>query len=236
MDSDSIPTLVAPNFTRATFGPTMPAPAPEKSNRTVIILVATVVILLLALAGLAMRLAFSPSFDNKNENPLNLRANNSSEVDTNQATPSPTGDRSAIPSATPRAVPPNVSSTRQAIINTLEAWAAAARAHDLNAHMNYFADRLDPYYLEHDVTSAHVRANLQPAYDRYYKLEMKLSNIAVSLEPDGTRATVTLDKTYAFTGDKVMSGSVKEMMWLSLLGGRWRITGIRDVQVYYQNK
>jgi len=237
----SIPTIVSPRFVPAASRPTdPPRPIEVKSNRTVVVVLSVVVvILLLALGGLAMHFAFSSS-DSKNgsstpgKQPESGRLNDAPSPGNTQASPTPTSSRSTTP--TPTRTPPNTSSARQAVLDTLEAWAAAIRAHDLSSHMSYFADRVDPYYLEHDVSSAHIRASLQPAYDRYSRLDVQLSNISVSLEPDGTTATVTLDKTYSFKGDKVMAGSVKEMIWLSMATGRWRITGVRDLQVYYQNK
>lgn len=238
----SIPTIVSPRFMPAAARPTdPPRPAEVKSNRAVVIVLSVVVvILLLALGGLAMHFVL-PSSGNKNGNSTpGKQAESSPSINApspgnTRATPTPTISRSSTPLPT-QAPPPNTSPARQAVLDTLEAWAAAIRAHDLNTHMSYFADRVDPYYLEHDVSSTHIRASLQPAYDRYYRLDVQLSNIGVSIEPDGTKATVTFDKTYSFKGDKVMAGSVKEMIWLSMTTGRWRITGVRDLQVYYQNK
>jgi len=224
--------MVAPRFAPAAFG--APAAAlPAKSNRTVVIILATVVVILLIALGALAVWVILPSTSNNKKSGSNEGLQTESSPDVGNTR---TSDRSNPPSPTPRAVPPNAAYARQSVVDTLEGWAAAARAHDLNSHMSYFADRLDRYYLEFDVSASHIRATLQPAYDRYYRLDVQLSNIEVSLEPDGTGATVTLDKTYAFTGDKMMSGSVKEMLWLSMANGRWHITGIRDLQVYYQNK
>ena len=231
---DSTPTVAWRHFKPADTTPTIGAPAAAKSSHTGLIIAATVVttVVLIALGGLVFKF-FAPG---------NSVATDRRPVSTPSVTP-PT--RTTTPAPSPTNQPgysqststPKLSNsfTTQSVIDTLEAWAGAIRAHDLDSHMTYYADTLHTYYLKHDVSSAYVRSSLQPAYDRYYKLDVGLSKIDVSLDSTGTEATVTLDKTYSFVGDKTMSGSGKEMLWLSKASGRWLITGMKDLQVYYKN-
>jgi hypothetical protein len=130
----------------------------------------------------------------------------------------------------------NHSSLKQEVVDTLNAWAAAANAHDLNAHMRYYADTLDNYFGRQGVRASYVQADLARAYTRYYKINIQLNNLAVTIDPSGTTATVIFDKKYYFTGDKVLSGSVQQMVRLNRSTGQWRITDQKDLRVYYTNK
>jgi hypothetical protein len=104
--------------------------------------------------------------------------------------------------------------------------------------MSYYADTLDVYYNKRNVGAGTVRADRQRAYDTYQTLDISLSNIRIT--PDATtgeRATAVFDKTWSFEGeDKVTSGSVQQELRLAKMDGRWRITGERDLQVYYVNR
>jgi len=161
---------------------------------------------------------------------------------------SPDTESAALPSATPTATmrpasPPSrienikvdTSAIEREVTATLNGWAAASQAHDLDTHMSYYADILDTYYLRSNVSADFVRADRARAYSRFTKLDIKLSNIEVTPDPSGTRATAVFDKTYNFEGDKYLSGSVRQAIWLKKIGGRWLITGEKDLQVYYVN-
>jgi hypothetical protein len=238
---DGAPTIALRHFTPADAKQAVPAPSAARSSHTGLIITATVVttVVLIAFGGLALRLftiANSTEKERQQASPTPTINSNPSvtplarRTPTAQSTPSKPGYSPSTPNPNL-----NTSSTRQSVVDTLEAWAAAIRAHDLDSHMSFYAPTLHTYYLKHDVSSAYVRNSLQPAYDRYSKLDVSLSNIAVSLDETGTEATVTLDKTYSFVGDKTMSGSGKEMLWLSRATGRWLITGMKDLQIYYKS-
>lgn len=194
-------------------------------------------LLLLGLGGLSVRLLFGTKSD-----PVSGASNNSGAL----IEPSPSARQTArLPDAP--AQRPTVSTypevplldtsllTRE-VRGTLEDWAGATRAHDLDSQMTYYADTVDPYFKRRNVSAAEVRANRSVAFTRYYKLDVQLSNINVVLDPSGTQATTTFDKTFAFEGEKYFSGSVKSELWLTKVGSRWLITGERDIKVYYINK
>ncbi|HMF57572.1 MAG TPA: zinc ribbon domain-containing protein [Pyrinomonadaceae bacterium] len=138
-------------------------------------------------------------------------------------------------------VAPRVAEDRaaQEVRDTLNGcWTVAASAHDLDAHMRYYAGTLDTYYSAHNVSADFVRNDRARAYNRYYKLNFQISNISVSiLDADATRATATFNKTFYFEAiGKTLSGSVLETAWLTKFGSRWLITGERDLKVYYVNR
>lgn len=162
-----------------------------------------------------------------------------------QAAPSIEASTAPQPSgttATPQRMQPiakpsiNTAELKQEVFGTLDGWAAASRAHDLDAHMSYYAQTLDTYYKRYNVGVDFVRADRARAYNRYYKLDIQLSNVEITIDPSGERATAVLDKAFSFEGDKYLSGKVREMVWLAKISGRWLITGEKDVQVYYVNR
>ncbi|MCI0487310.1 MAG: protein kinase [Blastocatellia bacterium] len=127
----------------------------------------------------------------------------------------------------------DTSSLQAEVLDTIEGWAAATRAHDLDAHISYYAPVLDTYYNRKSVSRNLVRADRERAYARYSRLDVQITNIRISVDSSGIRANATFDKTYEFSGGGQLSGSVQQMLWFVRVGGRWRITGEKDLQVYY---
>lgn len=213
------------------------APVQSSSNRTSAIVIAAIVggILLLVLGGLGSRLLFSagnPAANILTATPTPMRSSNPELI--NEKPPNRTQEQPAAKHAEP--LRNNNQSLKQEVTEALNGWAAAARDHDLDQHMAYYADVLDTYFARHNVGVNYVRSSRTPAFTRYNKLDVQLSNIAVTIDPSGTVATTTFDKTYRFEGEKTLSGSVQQMVLLTKIAGRWRITGEQDLHVYYTNR
>ena len=120
--------------------------------------------------------------------------------------------------------------------DALKEWADSTRERDIEAHMSSYADTLETYYKKQNVPAAQVRADRQEAFVRYDRMDVKLGNVKVVPDPTGTRATVTLDKTWEFDSpDKNTKGSVRQQLTLVRAGGHWLINGEKDLQVYYTN-
>jgi serine/threonine protein kinase len=143
---------------------------------------------------------------------------------------------SSPPNVTPYTPPVDAASLKREITEALNGWAAASRAHDLNAHMSYFADVLDTYYNAKNVPSSRARADIGRAFSIYSSLDVQLANIEVTLDDTGARASAVFDKTWEFTGERRSVGSVQQMVWLEKRGGRWLIIGIKDLKTYYVGK
>jgi hypothetical protein len=208
------------------------------SNRTIGIVVAAIVggVLLLILGGLGSRFLFSegPREENNLNSSQSLRPSNNQEPVSEKKGPIPTPDQPVAKHVEPAR--PDNQLLRQEVLDALNGWAATARDHDLDQHMSYYADTLDTYFTRHNVGVNYVRASRTPAFTHYNKLDVQLSNIAVTIDQSGTVATTTFDKTYRFEGETVLSGSVQQAVVLTKISGRWRITAEQDVQVYYTNK
>jgi ketosteroid isomerase-like protein len=120
--------------------------------------------------------------------------------------------------------------------DALEGWADAERERDLDDHMSYYADTLETFYKRQNVPAAQVRAERSKAFERYDHIDVRLSNVQVTPDPTGARATAVFDKTWRFEGgDKDSSGSVRQQVTLVRIGGHWLINGERDLQVYFSN-
>jgi serine/threonine protein kinase len=208
----------------------------NRSNTTRVVgLTVLATVLLIGVGGLGVRMLVGTSGERSKTASDNSIAQNNESASVSQ--PSRMANEAAVaPSRTVNVPPANTSSVKNEVLVTLNGWAAAARAHDLDAQMSYYADVVDPYFLRHSVGAAGVRANRSVAYTRFTKLDVQLSNIDIAVDQSGTSATAIFDKAYSFEGEKYLSGSVRSMLWLTKSGSRWLISGERDLKVYYVNK
>jgi hypothetical protein len=216
-------------------------PPPANKNSSFVIPVAiAATVLVLALAGLGAWLLLG---NRDGAGAGNTRADG--ERTTRTPPPANTGSSPtaspapASPAPTPAASASSVdvAAVRNEVTTLLNGWTGASMARDLDAHMSYYADTLDTYYTKSNVSASVVRADRAQAYNTYSSLDIDLSNVAITPDSTGERATAVFDKTWEFEGDeKSTSGSVQQKLWLAKIGGRWRITGEKDLQVYYVNK
>ncbi len=159
----------------------------------------------------------------------------------NQSTPSvgPTVNPSprlapSVATPTPQPVAVNTSLLTGEVNTALDLWAGAARAHNLDLQMTYYTDVVSPYFGRRSASRAEIRADRAVAYRRYPSIDIQLSNINVVLDPSGTQATATFDKSYTFSSnERTFSGSVSTRVWLAKFGMQWLITGEKDLKVYY---
>jgi ketosteroid isomerase-like protein len=219
----------------------LPQPTQTKSQNSglLIALTATVAILLLALGGVgAWALLKDDKADEGGQTRADANQGNASAQtngNTRAASNAQVGP-TATPTTTTATTPVDTAAAREQVTATLNGWAAASMARDINTHMSYYADTLDLYYSKSGVSAGQVRADRERAYALYSTLDIRLTNIKVTVDPSGQRATATFDKTWNFEGSKYSSGSVQQKLWLAKIDGRWRITGEKDLQVYYVNK
>jgi ketosteroid isomerase-like protein len=240
-----VPTAPPHALSADTYGRT--APAPKSRNTATVVLVSVIgTILLLSLGavgvflylrnrGDAERARVGNTEENRPANNANTQNINNTAPNTNK--PNVNNNNRATPSPSPSTTPAPVDTAAVTgqVRSALIGWAAATTARDINEHMNYYADTLDTYYNAKNISSGKVRADRERAFNTYSSMDVQLSNIRVTPDPTGQRATVTFDKTWTFEGDKYSNGSVQQLATLSKIGGRWRITGEKDLQVYYVN-
>lgn len=222
------------------------AHTPKSQNSALVVgLTVTVVILLLALGSVGAWVLLrddrggetkeTRALDNQNGAAPTANSNqraSSNAAASSDATPKPMPS----PTATARTPSVDTAAIREQVTAALNGWAAASMARDIDRHMSYYADTLDVYYSATGVSAARVRSDRERAYAAYSTINIQLSKINVTVEPSGERAAATFDKTWNFEGSKRSSGSVQQRIWLAKMGGRWRITGEKDLKVYYVDK
>lgn len=231
------------------------APAPKPRNTTsVVALTVVATILLLGLGGVGAWLLLKDKNDGGNINGDNTgtdsgRVGNTNTGTTPDRTPGTLGGNTNTqpyitptpttqPTPTPQPTPPttDASAVRREVSNALNGWRQTMINPQLDAHMSYYADVLHTYYNARDVSVSRVRSNVARAYSSYSTFDMQITNLQIEVDPSGMRAVATFDKTFEFRNDqKRYAGSGLNRFWLEKIGGRWLITGEKDLKTYYIN-
>jgi serine/threonine-protein kinase len=166
---------------------------------------------------------------NANFNENLLTANDRANAELIKAVESGDDGGSAAP-------PANAAAITAEVRDTLDAWVGTTNAKLLDLHMIYYADTLDTYYRRTNVSADTVRADRARAFESYDAMNVELSNLKIAPDSTGERATATFDKTWDFeSAEKHSTGSVRQQLTLTKVGGRWLITGERDLEVHYSN-
>jgi hypothetical protein len=149
-------------------------------------------------------------------------------VSTPLVTPSPT------PQQTPQTA--DASTTRREVASALNGWRQTMVNPDVDAHMSYYADVLHTYYNARNVSVSRVRSNVARAFSSYSTFDVQVTNLQIEVDSSGQKAVATFDKTFEFrSGAKRYAGSGLNRFWFEKIGGRWLITGEKDLKTYYVN-
>lgn len=213
---------------------------PKTSNTALILVTALLVmILLFGAIGIGAWLYFSNKTEiaqNTNVNsstPENTRTNtniNSSAFPSPNISKTPFEEKTATPVPTPAFNPETI---KTEVSGTVNSWASLAESRNLSSYMNNYADRVD-YYNKKGASIGTVRADKQRAFTIYDTLDINLSNMRVMPDASGESATAVFDKEWYFENDTGSSeGKVQTQLRLRKIGGAWKITGERDLKVYY---
>jgi SnoaL-like domain len=237
--------------------PVAPVPVPRNTT-SVVAVTAVATILVLAVGGLGAWLLLRDKSGNGNSGSSTTtettRTSNASNVATSNNSPGSTGSNTntlpvtsstpipvTTPYPTPSATPQptttatDTSSARREVMEALSGWTETMKQGNLDRHMAYYADMLHTYYLQSNYSASRVRANVAKAFSKYDTFDVKLSNMQIEVDPSGTSAVATFDKTFTFSGTTTYSGSGLNRFWLEKIGGRWLITGEKDLKTYYVN-
>ncbi len=214
----------------------------QKKPNTFFIVALTAIVTLLLFGG-----AVGTWFYLKNKKPEVVQSNNNKvavnknvipqENINKEISPTPTiGENSPTPTATPTATPVsnfNPEQVKREVSEKIDAWKRAAEAGNLNGYMNYYADTID-YYSKKGASLESVRKDKQKAFSKFYNIEINISNLRVTPDASGMRATAVFDKEWNFEGDESYSaGKTQTQLQLQKFDGRWLITGEKDLKVYY---
>lgn len=172
--------------------------------------------------------------------PANSNTANTQILNANASTPVPTVSPSPAPTATPVARPALEPDEYKAITSdvkdVIDDWKDTSENRDIDANLDEYADTVD-YYNGGRTTREKVRADKQRAFGQYDSIDFDISNLKVTPDATGERATAVFDKKWTFEGEHNRSaGKVQQQLTLALIGGRWLITGEKDLKVYYVEK
>jgi hypothetical protein len=217
-------------------------PTPEKKSNTpaAVFLTAFVMLLFFSLVGIGGWLFFKGATPDDNANLLLAKKSPDNEVMTNSsrtatrplpmATVTPT--TAANTSAT--IAPIDKEQIKTDVSQRLNSWKSAAESLDLDSFMSNYAATVD-YYNKKGASVATVRADKQRAFTQYSVIKVTLSNISVTPDASGDRATAVFDKEWNFTGEESYSaGKVRQQLQLRKINGQWLITGEKDLKLYYK--
>jgi hypothetical protein len=162
---------------------------------------------------------------------LNQTSNQTLNANIVSVSPTPT----ATPVVKPTLNPEQAKVVAEDVEGAVDEWKSSTEDLDIDAHLSQYANTVD-YYRAGRVGLAQVRADKQRAYNQYNSVNLNISNMKVTPDETGSRAIAIFDKEWNFAGDrKNSSGKVQQQLTLSKVGGRWLITGEKDVKVYYIN-
>ncbi|PYS89921.1 MAG: hypothetical protein DMF62_06200 [Acidobacteria bacterium] len=244
---DETPTVVRASDSQVTARATQPdvkaIPAFKKKRRRSVIVSVLVacatLILLFAGAAIGYWIYQHNRREVANNNSANTPNSKQSPGNVSGYFPSSTPHSTASPTSKPP-MPPETppetdqGSAKQAVSQSVYSWSSAAETGDLDSYMGKYADTVD-YYNRSALSRSQVRNDKARAFSLYSSMRMTLSDLNVSVDETGTRATAEFDKEWDFRGKKNSSGKVRSQLRMKLDGGRWLITSERDTRVYYTN-
>jgi hypothetical protein len=208
-----------------------------RSTGAIVGLTIAATIVLLALGGLSAWLLLrdgdgtakvrrTPAIENQNSAPPD--SNTRPSVPNANATPSASPRITPTPSPTPAMMG---SAEEKEVRAALGGWLASFRARDLDSYMARYADELDAYYRARSVSVERVRNDKARAFAKYSTIEVWLSDVQVQVDSSGTRAVVTFNKSWRFSGPGVATfegSGLNRFTWMKM-GSQWLITGEEDV-------
>ncbi len=136
-------------------------------------------------------------------------------------------------SSSTSATPADAATVKKEVASALEGWADSLRERDINSHMSFYADTLETFYNRQNVPASQVRSERSRAFSHYDSMDVTISDLEITPDPSGTRAVAAFDKSWDFESDsRHATGSVRQQLTFTNVGGRWLITGERDLKVY----
>ncbi|MEP7039277.1 MAG: nuclear transport factor 2 family protein, partial [Acidobacteriota bacterium] len=121
---------------------------------------------------------------------------------------------------------------RTELNSALSSLISATNSRDVNQQMNYYAPKLNAYYLTRNASQDAVRAEKNRIFSRAEAVDIQTGKPDITLSPDGQKATMRFRKKYDIKqGQQSRSGEViQELQWVKSDDG-WRIVSERDVKV-----
>lgn len=213
---------------------------PKSGSFKVILLTMLGMLVLFGLGGLGAWMYWRNS--GGKEVAVNINANSATPKPspTKTATPTPSPTSTPTPSPTPKPQPTITAEETEAVKSDIEQvinrWKSSSEDFDLEDHLSNYADTVD-YYRGGKVSLGKVREDKEKVYNMYHTVSVNISNAEITPDPSGEKATAVFDKEWNFENDeKSNSGKVRQQLQFVKSGGKWKISGEKDLKVYYVNK
>lgn len=150
---------------------------------------------------------------------------------TRTPTPKPSATATPTPTPTPEIDAEKIKSEVTDALNNVK---TATENGDIESLMSNYANSISFYGSQK--SKATVRKDKEDAFNKYDSMEVSLSQIRVTPDASGEKATAVFDKEWSFIGEKVYEGKVQSQFQFVKSGGKWLITSEKDLKVYYVNK
>jgi len=242
----NLPETSASNWEQSRETPVSPTQiSPPRKSKTflIVLLTAFATLLLLGAGGIGAWLYLRK---NQNEIAKNTASNN--QVVNNNSNPKSNVKNSPSPTATtknqldanaanavesPAPVAVDVAQVKKEVSGRINSWIALTESRNINEYMNLYAGTVD-YYNGKGIGAGSIRSDKQRAFNDFDSIEMNISNLSITPDASGERATAVFDKEWVFEGEeKYSAGKVQSQLQLRKINGQWLITGERDLKVYY---
>ncbi|CAN5761884.1 hypothetical protein BH20ACI4_BH20ACI4_13300 [soil metagenome] len=213
----------------------------QKKSSTTLAVVTTILAMLLVFGAIGIGAWFYFGKDSetaKDANVKNSFPDNSAKNKTENSGVFPPENTNEKPSVRPTgqktpAPDFDAEKVKSEVSDAIDSWQSMAESRNLSAYMNSYADTVD-YYRKRGASIGFVRNDKQRAFSTFNDIEIDISNMRVSPDASGETAAVVFDKAWRFEGDgKISEGKVQQQLQLRKIGGAWKITGERDLKVYY---
>lgn len=238
---DSEITQIKPKQNSGTTNTSSHTPESASGSKTALVVAATAaaMLLLFGIVGIGAWLYLRGGDDVAK----NTRANQNVIVLPNMNS---AGKINVTPTATPTVVPNKNATTpvptpqidkQQAlreVSQQINDWKSLAESGDLDAYMLHYAATVD-YYKKRGANADFVRKDKQRAFTMFDSISFTVSNVDVSVDDSGERATAEFDKEWVFEGERRSTGKVRQQLQFRKVNDQWLIISERDVKVYYTN-
>jgi ketosteroid isomerase-like protein len=218
-------------------------PESASGSKTFLVVAATAaaMLLLFGVLGVGAWLYFRSSGDVAKNTKANQNASVLPNINSNakaKATVTPTASPTVVSNknATTPAPTPQIDKQQASreITKQIDDWKSLAESGDLDVYMSKYAETVD-YYRKSRTSTDFVRKDKQRAFTMFDSISFTVSNVDISVDDSGERATAAFDKEWVFEGERRSTGKVRQQLQFRKVNGQWLITGERDVKVYYTN-
>ena len=149
-----------------------------------------------------------------------------------EARPAEAEARPEPPARDEPASAPADAGTEGELRSALGEWLAATNSRDVGRQMNYYAPKVEAFYLSRNAPREAVRAEKARLFARASSVNVEAAPPEIRMSRDGRTAVMRFRKRYQITGGEgARSGEVlQELRWRRTAGG-WKIVGERDLRV-----